>query len=199
VTDQLESAPKADLAVRLTVNGTERALRVPAHRSLLDALRDDLALTGAKECCAVGECGACTVLVDGRTVNSCLMLAVEADGATVTTVEGLAPAPGRLSALQDAFLEQGAVQCGFCIPGMLVSARQLLDTTPDPSVEDIREGLSGNLCRCAGYNRIVAAVTAAAEQERRSATAVAASGGRASDPRPADDAVDVAVSGQVEQ
>jgi carbon-monoxide dehydrogenase small subunit len=106
------------------------------------------------------------VLVDGRAVNSCLVLAVEVDGATVTTVEGLAPNPDRLSRLQDAFLERGAVQCGFCIPGMVVSARYLLATNPSPTVEEVREALSGNLCRCAGYNRIVDAVLAAARAER---------------------------------
>jgi aerobic carbon-monoxide dehydrogenase small subunit len=148
--------------LHLTVNGAHRSVAVEPHRPLLDVLREELDLTGTKECCAVGECGACTVIVDGRAVNSCLVLAVEADGATVTTVEGLAPDPGRLSRLQDAFLERGAVQCGFCIPGMVVSAHYLLATNPSPTVEEVREGLSGNLCRCAGYNRIVDAVLAAA-------------------------------------
>jgi aerobic-type carbon monoxide dehydrogenase small subunit (CoxS/CutS family) len=150
------------VTVRLTVNGKPRQVDTLPHRPLLDVLRDDLHITGAKECCAVGECGACTVVIDGLSVNSCLMLAVEADGATVTTAEGLAGPDARLSPLQAAFLDHGAIQCGFCIPGMVVSAQQLLDTTPAPTVEEIREGLSGNLCRCAGYNRIVAAVHAAA-------------------------------------
>jgi carbon-monoxide dehydrogenase small subunit len=149
--------------LHLTVNGTHRSVAIEPHRPLLDVLREELDLTGTKECCAVGECGACTVLVDGRAVNSCLVLAIEVDGATVTTVEGLAPNPGRLSRLQDAFLERGAVQCGFCIPGMVVSAQYLLATNPSPTVEEVREGLSGNLCRCAGYNRIVDAVLAAAQ------------------------------------
>jgi carbon-monoxide dehydrogenase small subunit len=149
--------------LHLTVNGTHRSVAVEPHRPLLDVLREELDLTGTKECCAVGECGACTVIVDGRAVNSCLVLAAEVDGATVTTVEGLAPDPGRLSRLQDAFLERGAVQCGFCIPGMVVSAHQLLADNPSPTVEEVREGLSGNLCRCAGYNRIVDAVLAAAQ------------------------------------
>src|SRR2546430_7433569 len=149
--------------ITMTVNGDLRTLDVAGHRPLLDVLREDLGLTGTKECCAVGECGACTVVVDGMSVNSCLMLAVEADGARVTTVEGLAR-DGQPSALQDAFLEHGAVQCGFCIPGMIISAQQLLNANPAPTVEDVREALSGNLCRCAGYNRIIAAVLAAAHR-----------------------------------
>jgi aerobic-type carbon monoxide dehydrogenase small subunit (CoxS/CutS family) len=152
--------------VRMTVNGSPRRIEVAPHRPLLEVLREDLGLTGTKECCAVGECGACTVVVDGRAVNACLMLAVEADGATVTTVEGLASG-GDLSAVQDAFLEHGAVQCGFCIPGMVVSAHCLLDANPDPTAEEVREGLSGNLCRCGGYNRIVAAVLSAAGRRAR--------------------------------
>lgn len=154
-------------AITMTVNGDPRTVDAAGHRPLLDVLREDLGLTGTKECCAVGECGACTVVVDGMSVNSCLMLAVEADGAAVTTVEGLAR-DGQPSALQDAFLEHGAVQCGFCIPGMIISAQQLLDANPDPAVEDVREALSGNLCRCAGYNRIIAAVLAAARRAGRS-------------------------------
>jgi carbon-monoxide dehydrogenase small subunit len=152
----------ATRVLHLTVNGAPRSVEVQPHRPLLDVLREELGLTGTKECCAVGECGACTVLVDGRSVNACLVLAVEVDGAAITTVEGLAPGPDRLSRLQDAFLDRGAVQCGFCIPGMLVSAQYLLASNPSPSVEEVREGLSGNLCRCAGYNRIVEAVLAAA-------------------------------------
>jgi len=147
--------------IELTVNGTAVTLTVGAHRPLLEVLRDELNLTGTKECCAVGECGACTVIVDGRPVNSCLMLAVEVSGRHVTTVEGLGCA-GRMSRMQQAFLDRGAVQCGFCIPGMVVSATSLLEAEPHPSAEQVREGLSGNLCRCGGYNRIVAAVLAAA-------------------------------------
>lgn len=149
-------------SVTITVNGKQRTVDVPSNRPLLDALRDNVGLTGTKECCAVGECGACTVLVDGVTVNSCLMLAVEADGCTITTVEGLAADEARLSPLQQAFLDHGAVQCGFCIPGMLVSAQSLLDSKAQPTEEQIREGLSGNLCRCAGYARIIAAVQSVA-------------------------------------
>ncbi len=147
--------------IEFTVNGAAVTLTVGAHRPLLDVLRDELNLTGAKECCAVGECGACTVIVDGRPVNSCLMLAAEVSGRHVTTVEGLGGAD-RMSRMQQAFLDHGAVQCGFCIPGMVVSATCLLEAELHPSAEQVREGLSGNLCRCGGYNRIVAAVLAAA-------------------------------------
>lgn len=155
--------------ITMTVNGERRTVDVPANLALLDALRDRCGLTGTKECCAVGECGACTVTIDGRTVNSCLVLAVEADGADVRTVEGLAEG-GQLSPLQQAFLDHGAVQCGFCIPGMLMSAEALLEDNPDPAVAEIREGLSGNLCRCAGYPRMFDAVRSVVEgtvSERR--------------------------------
>lgn len=147
--------------VTLTVNGTTRTALLPANVALLDALRDECGLYGSKECCAVGECGACTINMDGRTVNACLVLAVEADGASITTVEGLAE-NGELSPLQQAFLDHGAVQCGFCIPGILVSAQAMLDENPHPSSEEVREGLSGNLCRCAGYGRMFAAIDAVA-------------------------------------
>jgi aerobic-type carbon monoxide dehydrogenase small subunit (CoxS/CutS family) len=176
--------------ITMTVNGDLRTLEVAGHRPLLDVLREDLGLTGTKECCAVGECGACTVVVDGMSVNSCLMLAVEADGARVTTVEGLAR-DGQPSAVQDAFLEHGAVQCGFCIPGMIISAQQLLNANPAPTVEDVREALSGNLCRCAGYNRIIAAVLAAAYR---------AGGSPAGPPTDAEAPVrEAVVTGQVDQ
>ena len=149
------------LAIELTVNGRRRAVDVAVHHTLLDVLRDDLELTGTKECCVVGECGACTIVVDGRAMNSCLMLAVEVDGAEITTVEGLA-AEGRLGRLQEAFLETGAAQCGFCIPGQLMAAHALLATNPRPTVEEVHEGLAGCLCRCAGYRQITDAVLAAA-------------------------------------
>ena len=154
------------IPIRVTVNGRLRALQVAAHHTLLDVLRDDLGLTGTKECCLVGECGACTVNLDGRIVDSCLVLAVEADGAQVTTVEGLA-VDGTLSPLQQAFLDTGAVQCGFCIPGQLVSAHALLEQNPHPTVAEIQEGLAGNLCRCAGYQQITEAVLATAEAANR--------------------------------
>ena len=148
--------------VALVVNGRSRRAAIEVHHTLLEVLRDDLGLTGTKECCLVGECGACTVVVDGRTVDACLMLAVEAAGREVTTVEGLAGG-GALSALQAAFLETGAAQCGFCIPGQLLSATALLATTPRPTRAEIEEGLAGNLCRCAGYEQIIEAVQLAAE------------------------------------
>jgi carbon-monoxide dehydrogenase small subunit len=150
--------------IRLLVNGRDRSAEVEAHHTLLEVLRDDLGLTGTKECCLVGECGACTVMLDGRSVDSCLVLAVEADGAQVTTVEGLASSDGRLHPLQQSFLDHGAAQCGFCIPGQLVSARALLATTPRPSRAEVEEGLAGNLCRCAGYEQIIEAVMAAAAE-----------------------------------
>jgi carbon-monoxide dehydrogenase small subunit len=131
-------------------------------------LRDELALTGAKECCLVGECGACTVRLDGRIVDACLVLAVEADGGEVTTVEGLAPeglAPeGALTRLQQAFLDEGAVQCGFCIPGQVMAADDLLRHAPQPTRAQVEEGLAGNLCRCGCYEQIVEAVLAAASE-----------------------------------
>jgi aerobic-type carbon monoxide dehydrogenase small subunit (CoxS/CutS family) len=147
--------------IELTVNGRARAIEVAPHHTLLEVLRDDLGLTGTKECCLVGECGACTVLVDDVSLDSCLMLAVEADGASVTTVEGLA-AGDRLHPLQQAFLDTGAAQCGFCIPGQLIAAQALLAVNPHPTRADVEEGLAGNLCRCAGYGQIIEAVMAAA-------------------------------------
>jgi carbon-monoxide dehydrogenase small subunit len=155
------TAPASLVPIELVVNGHRRSLAVASHQTLLDVLRDELELTGTKECCLVGECGACTVRLDGRIVDSCLVLAVEADGGQVTTVEGLAP-EGALSRLQQAFLDEGAVQCGFCIPGQVVAADDLLRRTPQPTTAEIEEGLAGNLCRCACYEQIVAAVHAAA-------------------------------------
>jgi carbon-monoxide dehydrogenase small subunit len=148
--------------IELTVNGRRRRLGVAAHHSLLDVLRDDLELTGTKECCLVGECGACTVRLDGRIVDSCLVLAVEADASDVTTIEGLTP-EGRPGALQEAFLDRGAVQCGFCIPGQVVAADDLLRRIPHPTPAEVQEGLAGNLCRCGCYEQITDAVLAAAE------------------------------------
>ena len=147
--------------IDLTVNGRSRSIDIEPHHTLLEVLRDDLGLTGTKECCLVGECGACTVLVDDVSVDSCLMLGVEVDGASVTTVEGLA-AGDRLHALQTAFLQTGAAQCGFCIPGQLIAAHALLAHNTNPTRAEVEEGLAGNLCRCAGYGQIVEAVLAAA-------------------------------------
>ena len=150
------------MTLTLTVNGARRTIDVEPHHSLLASLRDQLSLTGTKECCAEGECGACTVLLNGRAVNACLVLAVECDGEDVVTIEGLG-SNGQLDPLQQAFVETAAVQCGFCIPGMIVAARSLLSTNPRPSEQEIREGLAGNLCRCAGYSRIIEAVALAAK------------------------------------
>ena len=155
-----------ELTIEVTINGRHRSLEIAANQTLLDVLRDKAELTGTKECCVVGECGACTVIVDGRPMNSCLMLAVEVDGATVTTVEGLETKDG-LSPLQGAFLDESAAQCGFCIPGQLMSATALLSDNPDPTVEEIQEALAGNLCRCAGYEQITTAVLAAAKEVRQ--------------------------------
>ena len=153
------------MTVTIIVNGTPRTLDVEVHRTLLEVLRDQLHLSGTKECCAEGECGACTVLVNGRAVNACLVLAVECDGETIVTIEGIGAA-GHLDVVQQAFVDSGAVQCGFCIPGMIMSAKYLLMTNPHPTVEDIQNGLAGNLCRCGGYSRIIGAVASAARSER---------------------------------
>jgi aerobic-type carbon monoxide dehydrogenase small subunit (CoxS/CutS family) len=147
----------------LLVNGTSYAVELDAGRTLLSVLRGELGLTGSKEGCDDSECGACMVMLDGKPVNSCSFLALQADGRAVTTVEGLASG-SELHALQRAFLEHGGVQCGFCTPGMLISAAALLKADPDPTEEEIRAGLSGNLCRCTGYVGIVAAVRAAAAE-----------------------------------
>jgi carbon-monoxide dehydrogenase small subunit len=154
------------IPIELTVNGRRRSLQVAPQHTLLDVLRDDLDLTGAKECCLVGECGACTVIVDGRTVDSCLMLAAEADGAAVTTIEGLVVA-GRLSPIQEAFLDRGGVQCGFCIPGQVISAHVLLQANPHPTIAEIEEGMAGNLCRCGCYQQITEAILTTAEAGQR--------------------------------
>jgi carbon-monoxide dehydrogenase small subunit len=155
----------APVTLSLTVNGASYRVRVPAMKRLLDVLRDECGLTGTKEGCGEGECGACTVLVDGRAVNSCLVPAIHAAGTRVLTVEGLAPGP-KLSALQQAFVELGGAQCGICTPGMLISAYELLARAKRrvPSEDEVREALAGNLCRCTGYQRIVDAVRAAARK-----------------------------------
>ena len=143
--------------ITLTVNGSPERVTVPSNMSLLTMLREVLVLTGTKNGCAAGECGACTVLFNGEPVNSCMMLAVEADGATIVTVEGLAH-DGTLDKIQQKFVELTGVQCGFCTPGMLISARALLDRNPHPSAAEIQDALRGNLCRCTGYTRVVQAV-----------------------------------------
>jgi carbon-monoxide dehydrogenase small subunit len=152
-----------EVTVTLTVNGEARTLTVEPRKTLADALREDCALTGTHLGCEHGVCGACTVLVDGASVRSCLMFAVQADGSEVTTVEGLTPDEG-LSTVQEAFRDCHGLQCGFCTPGFIVSVTAFLRETPDPSDEEIRETLSGNLCRCTGYQGIVRAVRQAAER-----------------------------------
>lgn len=149
------------MTIAMTINGDERRVDVPPMRRLLDVLREDLHLTGAKEGCGEGECGSCSVIVNGDLVNSCLVPAIQAHGATVTTVEGMAH-DGRMHPIQRCFLEKGGAQCGICTPGMMLATHQLLKLYPQPSEDQIREGLAGNLCRCTGYMRIFDAVREAA-------------------------------------
>jgi carbon-monoxide dehydrogenase small subunit len=151
------------MSYRFNVNGDEVTLEVPGMRRLLDALREDLGLTGTKEGCGEGECGACSVLIDGEVVDSCLVPVSQVEGTSVMTVEGLAT-DGRLDALQEAFLQHGGAQCGICTPGMLMSARAYLDQGGAPVDEDIREAIAGNLCRCTGYTKIIDAIAAAAAE-----------------------------------
>ena len=146
--------------ITLTINGEAELVDVPSNLTLLQMLREKLALTGTKNGCAAGECGACTVMLNGEPVNSCMVLAVECDGASIVTVEGLAD-DGRLDPVQEAIVEQGGVQCGFCTPGILISARALLNRSPHPGDAEIRDALVGNLCRCTGYLRIIEAVKSA--------------------------------------
>ena len=148
--------------VRLIVNGEEHAALVKSNTTLLDLLREEFDYTGTKKGCELGDCGACTVLMDGKTVNSCLVLAVEANGHTVTTIEGL-ERNGKLDRLQEEFINHTAVQCGYCSPGMILSAKALLMRNPHPTEREVREAIGGNLCRCTGYVRIVKAILAAAE------------------------------------
>jgi len=148
--------------VALTVNGEEYDLALEPQVTLLEALRDHLGLTGTKEGCGTGECGSCTVLMDDKPILSCLTLAADCRGSQIVTIEGLAQG-GKLTAVQEAFLEKGAVQCGFCTPGMVLSVTALLDENPQPSEEDLKKALEGNLCRCTGYNKIVEAVHQAVE------------------------------------
>jgi carbon-monoxide dehydrogenase small subunit len=154
------------MRIRLEVNGRRRAAAVPPMKRLLDVLREDLALTGTKEGCGEGECGACAVLLDGELVNSCLVPACQADGHAVRTVEGLAGADGSLHPVQQAFWEIGGAQCGICTPGMLLAAVALIERRPRPSEAEIRAALAGNLCRCTGYVKIVEAVAVAARRRR---------------------------------
>jgi carbon-monoxide dehydrogenase small subunit len=157
-----ENGMSKRVVVSTKINGQERDFLCEPRQSLLEVLRDELMLTGAKEGCNNGNCGACNVILNGVLVNSCLVLAVEADGATLTTVEGLASAD-KLHPLQQKFLEHAALQCGICTPGFLLSAKALLDKNPDPTEHDVRLWLAGNLCRCTGYDKIVRAVLDAAD------------------------------------
>ena len=150
--------------IRLRVNGLDYDLVVKPHQTLLDALRDELGLMGTKKGCDKGECGACTVLMDGEAVLSCLILALQAQGKEILTIEGLAR-EGALDPVQECFVKYGAIQCGFCTPGMIMTARALLNKKPRPSDEGIKQGLSGNLCRCTGYVKIIEAVKSASDME----------------------------------
>ncbi len=150
--------------IQLRVNGEPHEVRVEPWKTLLEVIRDDIGLTSAKEACSTGECSACTVLLNGKPVNSCLVLAVEAQGKEISTIEGLSEG-SKLHPLQDAFIRHGAIQCGFCTPGMLLSAKALLDENPQPTEEEIREAISGNLCRCTGYNKIVEAILEVAQSQ----------------------------------
>ena len=158
----MADGPEVD--VRVTVNGQERVVTVHPMARLLDVLRVDLHLTGTKEGCGEGECGACAVMVNGELVNSCLTPALHVDGATVTTIEGIAPDEHRLHRVQRAFLDHGGAQCGICTPGMILAAVSLLERHPHPTEEQVRAGLAGNLCRCTGYMRIFEAVIRAQEK-----------------------------------
>lgn len=154
------------MAVAMTINGEPRQLLLDPWRSLLDVLRNEAGLTGTKKGCDVGDCGACTVIMDGVPVNACLVLGVEAQGSVIQTIEGLQPSPDTLHPLQHSFMQHGAAQCGFCTPGILMMAKALLDENPAPSEQEIRFGLAGNICRCTGYTKIIDAVSAAARQLR---------------------------------
>jgi len=154
------------MRVELNINGKTHSIEVEPRTTLLDALRDHLGLTGAHAGCEHGVCGACTVLADGVAVRSCLMFAVQADGLAITTIEGIAPGPGELSVIQDAFCETHGLQCGYCTPAMILTAHALLAGNPSPTREDIVDAISGNICRCTGYAQIVDAIALAAERMR---------------------------------
>ena len=153
---------RMDQTIHLRVNGKEHELDIPSHRLLVDCLRYDLGLTGTKEGCSVGICGACTVLLDGKMIASCIALAVAADGAEITTIEGLAQ-DGRLHPLQQSFIDHGGFQCGICTPGQIMAAKALLDENPNPSEQEIKDWMMGSLCRCTGYYKILESIAKAAE------------------------------------
>jgi carbon-monoxide dehydrogenase small subunit len=152
------------LNLKINVNGKDIEREIDDQLRLLDFIRDELNLTGTKEGCGEGECGACTVILDGKAIDSCLILAAQCQGKKVVTIEGLDRADGTIHPIQEAFLENGAVQCGYCIPGMVLSAKALLDERPTPSDDDIKESISGNLCRCTGYDRIVKSIKVASDK-----------------------------------
>jgi carbon-monoxide dehydrogenase small subunit len=152
------------MTITFTVNGQEYDLVIPVNLTLTQVLRENLRLTGTKQGCAVGDCGSCTVLLNGLPVNSCLVLAVEADGQEITTIEGLAQ-DEQLHPIQQAFVEHGGIQCGFCTPGMILSSKALLDKNPTPTEHEIREAISGNLCRCTGYQKIVEAIASVGKND----------------------------------
>jgi aerobic-type carbon monoxide dehydrogenase small subunit (CoxS/CutS family) len=150
-------------AIRMTVNGNRVSLEIAGHHTLLQVLRDQLGLTGTKDGCSEGDCGACTVIMDGAAVNACLVLAAQADGSEIVTIEGLGTAEA-MHPLQRAFVEEGGTQCGYCTPGIIMSAAALLARNPEPTEEEIRRALAGNICRCTGYTKIIAAVKRAAKE-----------------------------------
>ncbi len=155
------------MMIRFTCNGKAMQLDVEPEARVIDVLRNELGLTGTKEGCGRGECGACTILLDGKPVNSCLLLVAKIDGKAITTIEGIAGKDGSLHPIQEAFLDKGAVQCGFCTPGMILSTKALLDQNSTPELPEIEEALSGNLCRCTGYGKIVEGVLEASERLRQ--------------------------------
>ena len=161
----MQKATQQKAHISFTLNGEPAEIAFAPQKTLLEVLREDLALTGTKHGCELGECGTCTVLVDGRSILSCLMLGLDAEGREVTTVEGMA-ANGKLHPLQDTFADLGAAQCGYCSPGFLLAAKELIDKSPKPSRDEIKEALSGNLCRCTGYIKIYEAVELAAARMR---------------------------------
>ena len=160
----LEENEAMKQTITFNLNGESVQVEIEPHLTLLQLLRDKLELTGTKEGCGMGECGACTVILNGKTVNSCIFPAIEVDGKNVMTIEGLTDAQGNLHPIQKAFVEYGAIQCGFCTPGMVLSAKALLDENPKPTEEEIRSGIAGNLCRCTGYLQIVQAIKTASGQ-----------------------------------
>jgi len=160
-------AANKKIELNIKINDKDYKLFIASNKRLLDVLRDDLGLTGVKEGCAIGECGACTVIMNGKNVCSCMILAGQAEGSEIITIEGLEGPKGELHPLQEAFIETGAVQCGFCTPGMILSSLVLLKSNPSPTKKEIKEAISGNFCRCTGYKQIIEAIQLAAEKMRR--------------------------------